>query len=77
MSEAESGVTSAHVQTDDSISTNARVVNSVLGSIQFWDSKYGTQIQSISQHESDILAVAVSGDGKTVYASGVDTQVEC
>ena len=45
------------------------------GSLQFWDGQHGTLLQAFSQHKADILAVAASKDGCTVFATGIDVQV--
>ena len=45
------------------------------GKLQFWDAVHGSLVASFSQHRADILALAASKDGKTVFASGVDSQL--
>lgn len=45
------------------------------GTLQFWDGQHGTLLQAFSQHKADILAVAASRDGSTVFATGIDVQV--
>ena len=45
------------------------------GTLQFWDGQHGTLLQAFSQHKADILAVAASKDGSTVFATGIDVQV--
>ncbi|KAF5337342.1 hypothetical protein D9611_003236 [Ephemerocybe angulata] len=43
-----------------------------VGLVKFWDSRTGTQLQSFQAHGADVLCMAISADGKTVYTSGVD-----
>lgn len=45
------------------------------GAVQLWDSQHGTLLQAFHQHKADVLSVAASGDGNTVFATGIDTQV--
>lgn len=44
------------------------------GRVSFWDSSYGTLVQSFAQHQADVLCLA-SHNGTRVWASGVDAQV--
>lgn len=37
------------------------------GRTQFWDGKFGTLLQSFSQHEADVLTLAVTPDSSTIY----------
>ncbi|KAF9919581.1 U3 small nucleolar RNA-associated protein [Linnemannia zychae] len=43
-----------------------------LGHVKFWDGTTMTMIQSFSSHGADVLCLAVSRDGTTVFSSGVD-----
>lgn len=45
------------------------------GSVQLWDSQHGTLLQAFSQHKADVMAVAASTDGNTIFATGIDVQV--
>lgn len=45
------------------------------GGVGLWDSAYGTALQRFSQHKADVTALAVTSDGNTIFASGVDAQV--
>lgn len=45
------------------------------GALQLWDAQYGTLLHAFSQHKADILAVAASPDGSTLFATGIDAQV--
>ncbi|KAF9584858.1 hypothetical protein BGW38_004904 [Lunasporangiospora selenospora] len=43
-----------------------------LGHVKFWDGSSATMVQSFTSHGADVLCLAVSEDGKTVFSSGVD-----
>ncbi|GIM15061.1 hypothetical protein Vretimale_17826 [Volvox reticuliferus] len=45
------------------------------GAVQMWDSRFGTLLQRFTQHRADVLALAATEDGATVFAAGVDSQV--
>lgn len=45
------------------------------GDVTFWDGTHGTQLSSFRQHRADVLALAASPDGATVFASGIDSQI--
>lgn len=45
------------------------------GSVCFWDARFGTLLARFTQHRADVLQLAVSPDGATVFAAGVDPQV--
>lgn len=45
------------------------------GDIRFYDGKYFSQVQRVSGHETDCLAVAVSQDGQTVFSTGPDRRL--
>lgn len=47
------------------------------GSVQLWDSQHGTLLQAFTQHKADVMAVAASTDGNTIFATGIDVQVAC
>ena len=42
------------------------------GTLSFWDGKNYTLLQRIKSHEADILEVAVSADGQSVFSGGMD-----
>ena len=42
------------------------------GRLQFWDTRTGTLLQGFTEHEADVLAVAVAPDGDAVFATGID-----
>jgi U3 small nucleolar RNA-associated protein 4 len=42
------------------------------GQVTFWDGRTYTQLQRLSGHEADILDLAVSEDGHTVFSAGMD-----
>ena len=44
------------------------------GELQVWDGKTYSQRQRIAGHQSDILALALSVDGKTIFSGGTDMQ---
>lgn len=45
------------------------------GAVQFWDGAFGTLLARHQQHAADVLALAASQDGGSVWASGVDPKV--
>jgi U3 small nucleolar RNA-associated protein 4 len=45
------------------------------GDVTFWDGNHGTQLSSFRQHRADVLALASSPDGGTVFAAGIDSQI--
>ncbi|KAK4374360.1 hypothetical protein RND71_005037 [Anisodus tanguticus] len=45
------------------------------GSVQFWDSQYGTLLQSHSSHKGDVNALAASPSHSRVFSAGSDGQV--
>lgn len=42
------------------------------GELRFWDGKTHTLIQRIKSHNQDVLSVAVSADGTSVFSGGMD-----
>lgn len=42
------------------------------GEVSFWDGKNYTQLQKIKGHDADILCLASSEDGNTVFSAGMD-----
>lgn len=48
------------------VSTSSR------GTVQFWETQFGTALSSVQQHQADVNAVAVSPCGGAVFAAGVD-----
>jgi len=45
------------------------------GNVQFWEAAHGTLVTGFRRHEADVLAVAASPDGGSVFACGADPQV--
>ena len=45
------------------------------GNVTFWDGRFGTLIARFTQHHADVLQIAASPDGATVFASGVDPRI--
>ena len=45
------------------------------GEVKFWDGKTYSLLQRLESHESDCLDLAVSSDGRTVFAGGIDGKV--
>lgn len=45
------------------------------GFVSFWDAVHGTAVAQFRRHAADVLALAASPDGRSVYAAGVDPQV--
>ncbi|WIA12120.1 hypothetical protein OEZ85_012193 [Tetradesmus obliquus] len=45
------------------------------GAVQFWDGRFGTLLARHQQFAADVLALAASPDGASVWASGVDPRV--
>ncbi|KAG9096533.1 U3 small nucleolar RNA-associated protein, partial [Ceratobasidium sp. 392] len=43
-----------------------------LGAVKFWDAATATQIHSFPAHDADVLCMAVSPSGTTLYTAGVD-----
>ncbi|EIN13583.1 WD40 repeat-like protein [Punctularia strigosozonata HHB-11173 SS5] len=46
-----------------------------MGMVKFWDSRTCTQLQSFPAHGADVLCMAISPEGSTVYTSGVDQKI--
>ncbi|KAL9130672.1 MAG: hypothetical protein Q9217_001199 [Psora testacea] len=42
------------------------------GTISFWDSKHYALVQRIQGHEADVLDIAVSADGRSIFSGGMD-----
>ncbi|KAF3322914.1 cirhin-like protein [Carex littledalei] len=45
------------------------------GSIQFWDSRHGTLLESQRHHKGDVLALATAPNHRRVFSAGSDGQV--
>ena len=45
------------------------------GDVTFWDGTHGVSLSSFRQHKADVLAIAASPDGTSVFASGIDSQI--
>ena len=57
------------------LSDDTIVSGSSLGSISFWNSKYGTLKQSFSLHNADLLSIAVNNEEDILFAAGVDHKI--
>lgn len=42
------------------------------GTVSFWDAKNYSRLQRLTSHKADILDLAVSADGETVFSGGMD-----
>ncbi|KAL8940869.1 MAG: hypothetical protein Q9216_002589 [Gyalolechia sp. 2 TL-2023] len=42
------------------------------GTVSFWDARNYSRLQRITSHKADILDIAVSGDGETVFSGSMD-----
>lgn len=47
------------------------------GNVKIWDGKLFSLQQSLQAHESDILALAISAEGDTVFSAGLDQKIVC
>ena len=45
------------------------------GGVAFWDATSGTLLRRFSQHDGDVLQLACSPDGWTVFAAGIDPRI--
>jgi U3 small nucleolar RNA-associated protein 4 len=45
------------------------------GGVAFWDARFGTLLARFQQHAADVLQLAASPDGDTVFAAGADPRV--
>ena len=45
------------------------------GRLQFWDTRSGTLLQEFTEHKADVLTIAVSPDGESVFAAGIDERI--
>jgi len=45
------------------------------GNVSFYDGTFGTLLGRFTQHHADVLQLAASPDGKTVFAAGVDPKI--
>jgi len=45
------------------------------GKVTFWDARFFTVLQEFPSHDADVVALAVSPNGKIVFASGVDHKI--
>lgn len=45
------------------------------GTVQFWETQFGTSLSTVQQHQADVNALAVSPSGAAVFAAGVDPSV--
>ena len=57
------------------LSDDTIVSGSSLGSVGFWNSKYGTLRQSFVLHTADVLTLAVNNEEDTLFAAGVDHKI--
>lgn len=51
--------------------------NCIIWQVQVWDGNAGVLMDSFRQHTADVLTLAASPDGTTVFAAGVDGKVIC
>ncbi len=45
------------------------------GHVRFWDGRFGTLLAEFSEHLADVLTLAASPAGDTVFAAGVDPRL--
>lgn len=45
------------------------------GTTSFWDPQFGTLLHEFTQHEADILCIAASPSGSSVFSSGIDSKI--
>jgi U3 small nucleolar RNA-associated protein 4 len=45
------------------------------GATQFWDGQFATLLVRLQKHDADVLALAASPDGSTVFSAGIDSRV--
>jgi U3 small nucleolar RNA-associated protein 4 len=45
------------------------------GNVSFYDGQFGTLLGKFTQHHADVLQLAASPDGMTVFAAGVDPKI--
>ena len=45
------------------------------GRLQFWDTRTGTLRQEFTEHNADVLTIAISPDGDSVFAAGIDERI--
>ena len=45
------------------------------GEVCIWDQNFGTLVKTFNQLQSDILALELSPQNESIYASGVDSRV--
>mmetsp|Transcript_3625 Transcript_3625/g.6884 ORF Transcript_3625/g.6884 Transcript_3625/m.6884 type:complete len:770 (-) Transcript_3625:142-2451(-) len=48
-----------------------------LGLVQIWDTVTCVMLHRFAQHQADVLTLAVSGDGQTLYSGGIDAKIAC
>jgi U3 small nucleolar RNA-associated protein 4 len=46
-----------------------------MGNVTFWDARTNTQVQSHKAHKSDVLALAIGSNGKTLYSASTDQRI--
>lgn len=45
------------------------------GHVRFWDGRFGTLLHEFREHLADVLTLAASPAGDTVFAAGVDPRL--
>lgn len=45
------------------------------GTTSFWDPEFGTLLHEFNQHEGDVLCIAASTSGSSVFSSGIDSKI--
>lgn len=46
-----------------------------MGHLSIWDPKTGTRRQLLKAHQADILTLAISRDGQSIFSAGVDARI--
>ncbi|KAI8619181.1 WD40-repeat-containing domain protein [Chytriomyces sp. MP71] len=57
------------------LSNGTLVSGDSLGTVSFWDADSNTLMRALKSHYADVLCLAATANGTTVYSSGVDRRV--